>query len=208
MAKGPEIQRVTDGDDKRFTYKVTMERYGEAMRHGFYLEALLINGALIEDRLRSYLFHLGVFSLREDRKACELVSSKLVMMPGAKVDKTTGLLKVDALESMIATIKATLKWYENTEFAPEDTYLDSLWSQYSECVSASGLGDTLKRLGRWKRYRNETIHGLLHKHVESLDDGLVKKCDEGYALFRELDSYVECVSRNGRIRDSIASTSD
>ena len=87
MTRKPLIECVSDNDDKKFTYTVTIGRLEDATHSGFYLEALLIEGALIEDRIRSYLFHLGVFELRESREANADIAQKLVEMPGAKGDK-------------------------------------------------------------------------------------------------------------------------
>lgn len=45
------IQPVTDNRDKQRTYSEQMGRYARAMRGAFYLEALLIDYAMLEDRL-------------------------------------------------------------------------------------------------------------------------------------------------------------
>lgn len=50
------------GSEKQETYKLQMARLNRAMKAGFYLEAVLIEQAIMEDRLRSILEHAGVFN--------------------------------------------------------------------------------------------------------------------------------------------------
>ena len=45
------IRPVTDNKDKQRTYSEQMGRYARATRGAFYLEALLIDYAMLEDRL-------------------------------------------------------------------------------------------------------------------------------------------------------------
>ena len=54
-----KIAPVKDNKDKQRTYAREKARYCSAMKYGFYLEAMLIDYALLEDRLRSVLYHIG-----------------------------------------------------------------------------------------------------------------------------------------------------
>ena len=67
-----QIASVGDNQEKRLTYRRWCGRYQKAMREGFYLEALLIDYALIEDALRSYLYHIGVIEARDSRRTCNV----------------------------------------------------------------------------------------------------------------------------------------
>lgn len=55
-----KIRPVTDGVDKEATYKTQIERYDKAVKNGFYFEAMLIVYAIMEDRLRAWLFYSDV----------------------------------------------------------------------------------------------------------------------------------------------------
>ena len=58
------ISPVADNQDKWRTYKEQIGRYNQAMRFGFYLQAMMIAYAMIEDRLRSLLYHMGFLANR------------------------------------------------------------------------------------------------------------------------------------------------
>ena len=59
------IAPVKDNLDKQRTYAQEKGRYKSAMKYGFYLEAMMIDYALLEDRLRSILFHIGFLPNRK-----------------------------------------------------------------------------------------------------------------------------------------------
>ena len=57
---GRLIDPVNDNKDKENTYRTNLRRYNKAMKEGFYFEAMLIDYAMMEDRLRSFLYHIGL----------------------------------------------------------------------------------------------------------------------------------------------------
>ena len=59
------IDPVKNNTDKQNTYRTNISRYNKAMKEGFFLEALLIDYALMEDRLRSFLYHIGLLENRD-----------------------------------------------------------------------------------------------------------------------------------------------
>lgn len=63
-----KIRPVTDGVDKEATYKTQIERYDKAVKNGFYFEAMLIVYAIMEDRLRAWLFYLGCLNTRQSTR--------------------------------------------------------------------------------------------------------------------------------------------
>ena len=50
---------VQTRQEKYQVYRYSMARYAKAMKEGFFFEAILIDYAMIEDRLRSFLWHAG-----------------------------------------------------------------------------------------------------------------------------------------------------
>ena len=64
-----QIQPVQSNLEKESTYRKNMIRYNQAIRSGFYYEAIMIDYAMIEDRLRSTLYHMGLLA---NRKATEI----------------------------------------------------------------------------------------------------------------------------------------
>ena len=58
------IQPVRDNYDKHDTYANVLGRYKKAIDEGFFLEAILIEYAMLEDRLRSFVYYLGALNDR------------------------------------------------------------------------------------------------------------------------------------------------
>ena len=56
----PQIKPISTNTEKQNTYRVMKGRLSVAIREKFYFEAMLIEYALMEDRLRSFLLYMGV----------------------------------------------------------------------------------------------------------------------------------------------------
>ncbi len=61
------MTNISTGKEKEQAYKVNYARYNKAIKEEFYLEALVIGYAIIEDRLVSFLHHCGIIS-RDNEK--------------------------------------------------------------------------------------------------------------------------------------------
>ena len=57
---GKKIENSETAKDKYITYRALTGRHKLAMKHGFFFEALLIDYAMLEDRLTAFLWHIGV----------------------------------------------------------------------------------------------------------------------------------------------------
>ncbi len=98
-------------------------------------------------------------------------------------------------------MRATLSWAANTEGVPkDDRYLELLKSRYEESLDIGGVLETLDQIETWCQYRNEVIHGLLNKNVDSLQVGLAEKCAEGMKLARYLDGQIKSLKKGNVIR--------
>ena len=73
MPKQRVISPVETMQEKYETYRAEMARLKGALQQGFYFEAMLIEYALLEDRLRSFVYHAG---LLQNRKASHLLPGK------------------------------------------------------------------------------------------------------------------------------------
>ena len=63
-----EIAPVSNNKDKFLTYTELTRKYNIAMENDFYFEAMFIVYAMMEDRLRSYLYYLGCLRSKESYK--------------------------------------------------------------------------------------------------------------------------------------------
>lgn len=198
-----QIAPVLDNWDKYLTYRQWCGRYKKAMGEGFYFEAMLIDYALMEDALCSYLYHIGVIAERNSKRACKKANPLrgliATYLPKEKTD-----LGISTISGKMKIVRATLLWHlDDTKAVPDDPYLKVLNKQHSERIDAVGFLDLLKRVDAWRDYRNEVMHALMNKNLAALDEHLAEKCEEGMALARELQAQVKRVKYRNRIRRSL-----
>jgi hypothetical protein len=194
------IQQVTDNADKQRTYRENIRRFNNAMKQEFYFEALLIDYAILEDRLSSILFHIGALANRTDRKICSKVKKQLRDIV-RRYETGEIKLTVTTISGKERIIRAVAQWAMDTRDLPEtDRYLAVLKEQWS---AVDGIPEALDDLDHWRDYRNEVIHGLMNKNVDSLGENLSGRCMEGMRLARFFDSQLKLIKRGNLIRRSL-----
>jgi len=199
------IDPVKNNTDKQNTYRTNISRYNKAMKEGFFLEALLIDYALMEDRLRSFLYHIGLLENR-DSYSIDSDRAKKSLKPVIeeyKGEKEKSDFSYKAISGKVKIIRCTLKWADQEDYDRTDKYLAALRQQYDRYVDVDGLLMTLDNILEWCDYRNEVIHALLNKNTESLGERLEFQAKKGMELARFLDDQVKGVKKYNRIRKSI-----
>lgn len=68
------MEQITDNMQKYANYKEQMGRLSKALTQGFFLEAIFIEYAILEDRLESILRHSGN-GIRMQRTLCHWIKS-------------------------------------------------------------------------------------------------------------------------------------
>ena len=189
MRSQRKIKPVTDNMDKQRTYREHKGRYKRAMENEFFFEALLIDYALLEDRLRSMLYHMGFL---KDRAAFKIWKKRVPCLQKivfAYKDKDeTSQLGITNISGKAKIVRCVLKWAAYTEGGyQQDKYLSALKSQ-CEGLDIEGLLSALDELKDWCAYRNEVIHGLMNKNLESLSDELKVRAKNGMQLAAFLDN--------------------
>jgi hypothetical protein len=200
-----KIGAVTNNMDKCYTYAQHKGRYSQAMKYEFYFEALMIDYALMEDRLKSFLYHAGILQSRTSYKIDCCKSNKVLLKqvycnyinrPDAN------LPNIQNISGKINIIRAILEWVSYTEQNPDDNrYLRALKNQ-CESVDIGDMLDTLKMIEAWCKYRNEVVHALMNKNVDSLRSELRDKATEGMQLANRLDTYVRDMKKGNKVRKS------
>lgn len=198
-----QIAPVANNQEKHLTYKQWCGQYKKAMGEGFYFEAMLIDYALMEDALCSYLYHIGVIAERNSKRACKKANPLrgliATYLPKEKTD-----LGISTISGKMKIVRATLLWHlDDTKVVPDDPYLKVLDKQHSERIDAVGFLDLLKCVDTWRDYRNEIMHALMNKNLAAVDEHLAEKCEEGMTLVRELQAQVKHVKYGNRIRRSL-----
>ena len=199
------IDPVNNNTDKQNTYRTNINRYNKAMKEGFFLEALLIDYAVMEDRLRSFLYHIGLLKNRGSH-SIDCYRAKKSLKPIMETYYGKGKnseFSYKAISGKMKIVRCTLMWADQEGYDTTDKYLTSLREQYDRYIDVDGLLATLDEIKDWCNYRNEVIHALLNKNSSSLDERLGAQAAKGMELARFLDAQVKEVKKYNRIRKSI-----
>ena len=200
-----KIEPVTDNQDKSNTYKTNIRRYNKAMKEGFYYEAILIDYAMMEDRLRSFLYHMGLLNSRDSYKADVDKAKKSLkgIIQTYKRPKENDFFSISNITGKMKIIRCTLIWAEQELVDCNDKYLLVLRKQFDKYIDTGSLAETLGEIEDWCAYRNEIIHALMNKSIENIELELAVKAEDGMRLCRELDSQVDKLKNGNKIRKSI-----
>lgn len=193
-----QIESVHNNYEKYLTYKAQMSRYKKATKGGFYYEAMLIDYAMLEDRLLAFLYHIGAI---DDR----FVSIKITGRTKNYLKQIYGdsPINLTTINGKIKLIRAVLKWAETDEdIAPNQKYQCTLKKQCREQLDLLGFLTKLDELDNWKSYRNEVIHALMNKKSDALYEQIEQKASEGMDLARYIDNQTAKIKKGNYIRRS------
>ena len=198
-----KIKPVTDNLDKQRTYREHKGRYKRAMENEFFFEALLIDYALLEDRLRSMIYHMGFL---KDRTAYKVWKKKSLCLQEIiscyKSESENCQLGISNISGKAKIVRCVLEWAAYTEGGyQQDKHLSALKSQ-CEGLDIGGLLSALDELQDWCAYRNEVIHGLMNKNLDSLSMELKAHAEKGMQLANFFDSQEKLLKRGNKIRKS------
>lgn len=197
------IDPVKDNMDKQRTYAEQLERYKRAISEEFYFEAMLIDYAMLEDRLLAFLYHIA-FTERRETKVWKLTQEQFQkIVTDYKGKKETDSLDIKNISGKTKVLRCVLRWAGETAGGYQsDWFLPSLKRQ-CEGADIGGLIETLKQIDDWCAYRNEVIHALLNKNVDSLQKNLKENAECGMRLARYIDSQVRLLKADGSSRRAV-----
>ena len=196
-----KITTAVTGGDKYDTYASMLLKHKTAMKYNFYFEALLIDYAMLEDRLTAFLWAAGAlndvdkFALGNKRNKTQLLWLYTAY---------TGKDKLSSLKNISAKIDVILAMidFAKKDYVGDDRYLTALHKGLQE-IDLDGLKTALTALHEWRGYRNEIIHGAMTKNVYSLNEKLEEKAAAGLAYARTIDNESKKLKRRKYIRKSV-----
>lgn len=200
---GRRIAPVADNTEKQATYKEQMQRFAKAMKEGFFFEAILIDYAMLEDRLRSMLYHAAFFANRKAtgswKKTKPYFQTFVHCYRDEKENKTLGVTNISG---KIKVFRSMLRWISETEDGYQhDKYLKTLKNR-CESMDIGALLDTLDAIRQWCDYRNEIVHALLNKNTASVYAELEAQAQNGMKYARLIDSQVRILKKGNLVRKS------
>lgn len=196
------IDAVKSNTEKQATYREQLGKYKRALNNEFYFEAMLIVYAMLEDRMRSFLYYIGALRRADDpklnvRQTKEILRRLYFGSAEAAFRQKMDLNQISTKENLI---RSTVSWAIEYEGIPDEQYLAVLKSEYEGCLDMDGLLTVLDEVDIWRDYRNEIIHGLLNKNVNSVNAELREKVEEGMSYARFIDGQVKALKRKDNIR--------
>ena len=61
----------------------------------------------------------------------------------------------------------------------------------------------LDEIDCWRGYRNEVMHALINKNLESLDENIKLQAEKGMQLANRLDNQIKILKKGNRIRKAL-----
>ena len=194
MPKANLIDPVQDRFEKRMAFDSHLKRYKKAIQAGCYLEALMIDYACLEDRLRYLLFYLGMLqspasgSIGSRRTAASY--KRILDRYMQKGDRT--IRHIAGKRNLIRCIFLLVAENKPDQ---DDVVQTVLCASLSDAVRVREVLDLMTEIEAWCDYRNAVVHDLMDKSVVSLDAHIAEQAELGYKLFRRLDNMVGWVDR-------------
>ncbi len=199
-----KIQPVQNNQEKQQTYRKLLSKFNRAMDQEFYCEALMIDYAMIEDRLGSMMYHMGFIADRQKTGIWKKSRPYLqTIVSDYKREKEDDTLGTTSLSNKIKIVRSVFLWSAYTEGGYRDNaHLTVLKSQMESIDIANALR-VLDAVDAWRPYRNEVVHAMMNKNIFQLEDTLRPYAEEGMKLARDLDSIERMIKSSNRVRRKI-----
>lgn len=199
-----KIQPVQNNVEKQQTYQRMLSKYRQAMDQGFFCEALMIDYAMIEDRLRSMLYHMGFIADRSKPAIWKKARPSLqAIVNDYKRDNEDDTLGTSSLSSKIKIVRSVCLWVANTEGGYQNNVHLTVLKTQLESLDLANVFQVLDEVDCWKVYRNEVVHAMMNKNILHLEESLRPYAEEGMRLARALDSIEKGIKARNRIRRKI-----
>jgi len=164
---------------------------------------IVIDYAVLEDRLRSYLYYMVAL---KDRKSFKINNRNNIkglrdIVLNYKDPHESNGLWISSITEKRKIVKSILRWSLRPGKVNRkgDNYLCVTYGQCQK-TNIKGTLDCIKRIEDWCKYRNEITHALMTKNVSSVDKEIKSKAEEGLELARYLDTELNKLKKYNRIR--------
>ena len=206
MAKEILVEPVADNYEKRDAFKMWLGQHKTAMEQGFYLEAVMIDYALLEERLLQMLYYMGFTdgSWSTKKKKVKLIKDRegfLKRIVEQYMGKKAGdkdSVSIYQITSKLDLVRCVLEWAARVEDGyRDDPFLNDLKFR-CEGLDIQYLQETLKGIHDWCDYRNELVHTLFNKNADAVKLLLRDHAEKGLKLARALDGQVRAMKPRDR----------
>ncbi len=196
---------VKNGKEKQQAYTQSFSTLNKAMQNNFYLEAVVITYAIMEDRMTAFLHHAGIVTrdkgnLAINRRIYPYMRELLgkseedpikIKDISTKIGLISALLGMSHEEAVVIDSLVTQKATEKrirTKVLPH--YMVTLYEQIEKTLDRQKVSEILGAVDKWRVCRNQLIHALLSKTVETSEIAKKECAEEGCALARSIDNTI------------------
>ena len=200
------IQPVQNNEEKWQTYARYKTQLTKAIKYEFYLEAMMIEYAILEDRMRSFIYHIGGLSTRMSKSiGSKRTKSQLkAIVLKYKNDNEPDHLGITNISGKQKIIKCVLRWSsDETKQIEDDNYLTALNKQIKERINAEEMLELFERIDEWCAFRNEVVHALLNKNITSVDCHLSEYVLAGKQLVDKLSGFETKIKYGNKVRRAV-----
>lgn len=199
-----QIRQAANNIERQETYKFQLAKYRKAMKEGFYFEALMIVYAMLEDRLKSFLYYSGALSTRNGKmKPCPKTKADLRIILTQEFGEKEPF-RMSTITGKMRLVRAIAEWSASVNLNEMESsdYMCCL-EREMESIDAGGILSVLDELVVWLQYRNEVMHAAMNKNVVALYENLPEKIVQGMEYARYIDSQVKILKKNNKIRKAM-----
>lgn len=199
-----KIQPVQDNTEKQQTYRKMLGKYSNAMNQKFFCEALMIDYAMIEDRLRSMIYHMGFLADRNKTSIWKKARPYLLQIVSEyKREKEDDALSITSLNGKIKIVRSVFQWTANADGGYRDNPHLTVLKSRLDGIEYEKVFRVLDDIDRWRVYRNEVVHAMMNKNILQLEETMQPYAEEGMRLARELDAIEREIKAGNRIRRKV-----
>lgn len=188
------IPKAKTGKEKQKTYTMYMAQYNKAMRNEFFLESIMIDYAMMEDRLIAMLHYLGIIS-RNQQKLCVNKFCRADIRRLLKY-KENASIKINNISVKVKILNALITLND----VDESAFVNKIITHIDAQSDRQELQNLCSSITKWCDIRNQYVHALLNKNYDALQEGLKEFAKSGHIIARKIDACVKLVKQNNTIR--------
>ena len=211
------MEIVRNNLEKHQQYSKEYSRLNKALALGFYLEAVAIDYAIIEDRLVAFLHYAGIVSrnnpsLKVNQNVYPYMRKLLQRGPTDGIRVKDISVKMDLIRALLSLTEAEATQIDaevaeyattigRTRHLVKEGYMLDLYRLVNERTNKNSIITIFEDLDTWRIDRNNLIHALLNKTASSSEETKRTCAYHGYDIARELDDMlVKPFKKNNNIR--------
>ena len=198
-----QIETVKTGKEKQEAYAHSFDTLNKAFQYHFYLEAVAITYAIMEDRLVAFLHHAGIVTRdKGDLKINRRFLPHMRLLLGKNPEQ---VINIKSISVKLSIVSACLELTEEKARSIDDAiarqlqakslrvkaspdYMLRLFTQINTRLDRQAVDALLAQIEPWRVQRNQLIHALMSKTVSASEASKQECAEAGRILARALDN--------------------